>query len=275
MNTRDTQHILDELKTIDQFSHQQALAKVNQKISAQEHKRSRRRLYTFGSSIAAAAIIALVVWMQINPLTITNTGNSTLTHILPDGSSVSLNKDAQLKYRKNIETKRAVQLTGEAFFDIVPDSSHPFTISVGASTVRVLGTSFNVRHSQETENVEVFVKTGKVRLSNHSNTSLDLTPSQLGVVDNSQLKRLTTQDTNYMAWLDHKLTFNNNELAYIIKTVENSYHTTIIIDDQSLLSSRLTTTFHQLSIEEIITSICLTLNLQYNESHNAYSLSQK
>lgn len=65
---------------------------------------------------------------------------------LTDGSSVTLNSDSRLKYPASFDgPSREVYLTGEAYFTIAKDVLHPFIIHTNKMTIRVLGTSFNVR----------------------------------------------------------------------------------------------------------------------------------
>ncbi|MDA3854505.1 MAG: DUF4974 domain-containing protein, partial [Bacteroidales bacterium] len=168
-----------------------------------------------------------------------------------------------------------VRLSGEAFFDIVPDAPHPFVIKVGKSKIKVLGTSFNVRHNQQSDKVEVLVKTGTVLLSNENSYALELTATQLGIAKDKHVIQIDQQDVNYMSWLDHKLVFNDNQLPYVIQTVENAYHIDITLAEVQLEQLSISTTFHQLSIDEIMTSLCLTLNLEHEKTANGYILSQK
>jgi len=90
---------------------------------------------------------------------------------LPDGTSIFLNGNAQIRYDKiNYEKSRTIFLDrGEAFFKVKRDTLHPFTIATGAVSVAVLGTSFNVNRSQASGQVTVEVKTGRVKVSAEKN----------------------------------------------------------------------------------------------------------
>ena len=90
---------------------------------------------------------------------------------LPDGSKIFLNRNTGLSYRANFgKHRRDVKLTGEAFFDISHDASKPFIIDAGKAEIKVVGTSFNVITNNAESAVEVYVKTGKVLLSDNSGT---------------------------------------------------------------------------------------------------------
>lgn len=82
---------------------------------------------------------------------------------LPDGSQVWLNADSKLTYTEDFgEKKRELSLTGEAFFDVVKNPDKPFIIHVDKASVRVLGTSFNVKSYSSDASIETSVVSGKV-----------------------------------------------------------------------------------------------------------------
>jgi len=85
--------------------------------------------------------------------------------ILPDGSTVLLAPESSIRYSvQGFESHRSreVFLSGEAFFEVVPDPEVPFYVFTEGLTTRVLGTSFNVRAIPGEKQVEVAVKTGRV-----------------------------------------------------------------------------------------------------------------
>lgn len=54
------------------------------------------------------------------------------------------------------ERSRRVELqSGEAYFDVARDPARPFVVRAGGGEVRVVGTSFNVRHLQQSTDVTV------------------------------------------------------------------------------------------------------------------------
>lgn len=93
-------------------------------------------------------------------ISVQNTGNTLKTVHLVDGSRVTLNPGARLKYHSLLgKRKREVTLEGEAFFEIAPDAAKPFSVQSGGIVTRVLGTSFRVAAKND---VVVSVRSGKV-----------------------------------------------------------------------------------------------------------------
>jgi transmembrane sensor len=93
-------------------------------------------------------------------ISVQNTGNTLKTVYLVDGSRVTLNPGAKLKYHSLLgKRKREVTLEGEAFFEITPDAAKPFSVLSGGIVTKVLGTSFRVAAQHD---VVVSVRSGKV-----------------------------------------------------------------------------------------------------------------
>ena len=86
---------------------------------------------------------------------------------LPDGSIVNLNSQSTLIFPKEFsDTIRQVELSGEAFFDVVRDESKPFIVKTNNLETKVLGTTFNVRAFSDESEINVSLVTGKVMVKN-------------------------------------------------------------------------------------------------------------
>ena len=96
-------------------------------------------------------------------VTKTNTGNAPMWVLLSDGSRVSLQPQASIKYTPDFQSdKREIYLKGKAFFEVARDERKPFLVYTGEVTTKVLGTSFWVNGTASHKAVEVSVVTGKV-----------------------------------------------------------------------------------------------------------------
>jgi ferric-dicitrate binding protein FerR (iron transport regulator) len=86
---------------------------------------------------------------------------------LSDGTEVELDAGSSLKYPEKFEDdKRAVFLSGEAYFKVTSDRQIPFIVHTNIAEITVLGTKFNVRAWDQTNKVAVVVVDGKVSLRN-------------------------------------------------------------------------------------------------------------
>ncbi|HVV07539.1 MAG TPA: FecR family protein, partial [Puia sp.] len=120
------------------------------------HRRSlslRRWIYPMAAVFILALLIPAAWWIfskRAAPAIVAD-GSSKITtpatpetrrHVLhlPDGSTVTLNKNSRLDYAPGLAgAAREVYLNGEAFFDIVHAPGRPFLVHTGKVTTRVLG----------------------------------------------------------------------------------------------------------------------------------------
>ncbi|RYF19451.1 MAG: FecR family protein, partial [Flavobacteriales bacterium] len=139
---------------------------------SQQKTRTKLTPYWLPTAVAAMlTIVAGTIWLTNSPKkelqlvfdkTITRASEKKII-TLSDGSTVTLNNESELEYPKKFsDSTREVHLKGEAFFEISKNKLKPFIVKTGQLNVKVLGTSFNVKHYQTDKNINVVVATGKV-----------------------------------------------------------------------------------------------------------------
>jgi transmembrane sensor len=90
---------------------------------------------------------------------------------LQDGSQVELNLGSELTYSHYKDQRRVTLKTGEAFFSVTHDTTHPFVVKAGEGKIRVTGTRFNVWMYED--QVKVNLIEGSVLVSSHDDPSGD------------------------------------------------------------------------------------------------------
>lgn len=195
---------------------------------------------------------------------------------LRDGSRVWLNRNSKLTYSNNPgKGTRNVKLTGEAFFDIAPDASRPFIIDAGNANVKVVGTSFNVITRNRENKVEVFVRTGKVMLSDASGEqTIMLEPGFVGTIGAEGTNRSLNENRNYMAWKTDTLVYEGEKLEIVFSDLKRVFNINISADDQEINNIPLSTTFFSMPEDTIIQVICNTFNLRSQKDGLIYHLSR-
>ncbi len=196
---------------------------------------------------------------------------------LSDGSKIYLNRNSEFSYRKNFgKYARNVKLKGEAFFEISPDTKKPFIIDAGKASIRVVGTSFNVITSNRESEVEVFVKTGKVLLSDNSGSqSIQLNPGYVGTINSKIASKVLNTNPNYLSWNTGYLDYSGQKLSVVFKDLKRVYNMDIVADDPSILDNPWHSPIDNLSQETIIRLICTSFNLSYTKDGNVYHLSKR
>ena len=266
------------------FNVQKAWSKVNRRIS-----QKKRRFNLYYLTAAAAIIIFLVVSVPFfntktaasSPEFAVASANSTLLSTLPDGSSALLSKHSKIEYTFDTQKQiRLTKLSGKAFFNVKRDIKHRFIVEANRGGVEVLGTKFSV-NEMKNKDVMVYVLSGRVKVflaRAHKDTlSLIITNGEKAVIKASsdtiikQTKRvLVFHSTNQIFKVHKTITFKNKDLSTIMAKLEKSYSANIKIDDAVDKELRFSSSFKDNSLNEILTVITQTLNLDYTKKGNVY-----
>lgn len=180
------------------------------------------------------------------------TANSTLNDTLPDGTTVTLNKNSFLSYTQKFKgNTRLVTLKGEAFFTVSADKTKPFIISINEVTVQVVGTSFNVKNKNGKTTVDV--ETGIVKVSKNKD-QVELRPGEkVSIADEqSQLIKSINKGRLYNYYRNKELVCDETPLQELVDALNEIYHVNIIIKKTALQEKPITTVFKDQSIDQIL-----------------------
>ncbi|QIL42256.1 FecR family protein [Pedobacter sp. HDW13] len=195
---------------------------------------------------------------------------------LADGTTVTLNAVSELKYPANFTgNTREVYLTGEAFFDVHKDATHPFIIHTDKIQVKVLGTAFDVKAYKNDAFTETTLIRGRVevRLNDNSNQKFVLQPNDKFVLHN-QKKEASMEQLHYFAgqdpatiietsWTNNRLTFKNSDFASITNQFERWYGIKIMFENEKLKNLKFTGQFTQESITEVLDALKMIEHFNY------------
>ena len=229
---------------------------------------------------AAACVIFLVstllVWNTYKNIGMveyyTQAGQST-TIYLPDSSCIVMNENSEISYIRDFP-ERKVSIKGEAFFDIVRDTLKPFSVEGEYSMVSVLGTSFNVRTSKENRTDQVQVISGKVAFAdkNKEDVRVILEKGYMAELKNHNITENTIQDYNFLFYKTGELTFSNTPLYELTETLEKFYHCDIEILSSEIKEVKVTTSFKNMSLEDIMNELGIILNISAQKVNSSWQL---
>lgn len=230
--------------------------------------------------VAAVLVLVVVSFITINYLSKGTHYYSQVAGLevnLPDGSLVTLNADSKITFPETFNEKgRFVSLKGEAFFEISPDADKPFTIRLNGSEVTVLGTAFNIRDYNDEEEIEVVVHNGKVRFTSTDGNWISLIAGQKGLFSKKTggFNKFRNTDLNYLSWKSREITFPDDELHFIIRTLNRIYDAQIVIDSRSIELCRVSVRFKDQSLESILRVLESTLDIKIKKhGDNKYVIS--
>lgn len=228
----------------------------------------RWRIGTMAAAAAVVAIGALAVWKgrSTEPMTLeyrTAVGKRDSLQ-LPDGSTVVLAPGSRLTIAREFRNgTREVTLEGAAFFNVVHDDAHPFTVHAAGAEIRDVGTAFSVKTTAG--NVAVAVTHGIVAVRREPTAARTDTATELHAGDRATLDGQTVRvqrgvvTADDVAWTRGQLAYRDASLAEVQADLARWYGITLQVSDSTLARRTLTATFRGDSAEQVVQLVALAL----------------
>ncbi|MDR0537455.1 MAG: FecR domain-containing protein [Tannerellaceae bacterium] len=179
---------------------------------------------------------------------------------LPDGSRVWLNAASRLTisnaYNKE---ERRLNLEGEAYFEVAPDTMKPFLVQCKDMRIEALGTTFGVKAYDEDAVISTVLVEGKVRVAMPEQTTT-IEPRER-IVLNKSTREISTETVNpihFTEWRKNRLRFENETFEDIARNISRIYNIDYTFADESIKTVTFTGTINNSNLEAILASISLT-----------------
>ncbi|MBK9257514.1 MAG: FecR domain-containing protein [Saprospiraceae bacterium] len=229
-----------------------------------------------GWFVSAAALMVIVlstvfVLKFYQSPEIFQTKDEPLLFVLDDNSEVWLNVNSILKVYSFKKNERKIELMGEAFIDVVQMKEKPFIVSTKDFDITVVGTSFKVN----TENKDVFVKSGIVRMSNSAGIAEAKAGERFFINSGDTLRLDTSKSKLQLDWVNRNLTFDNAALATVIRDIELKFNIKIDYSKSDNIKNCGFTSgsLKDNSLDEIVALLRLTYDMEITRSDdNTYRI---
>lgn len=228
--------------------------------------------------------------------------NGTKRHlVLPDGTGIWLNAGSTLSYNSNFgHGNRDVWLEGEGFFKVTDDAAVPFRVKTHEVTIKVLGTTFNVKAYTDDPDIQTTLISGKVQVllnddpekkillsphekltvmsGKHSMVKTTLAPAKKGagklvVIPRPnelkyqvQMLPVNPSDSTYFtetAWVSNQLAFVYQPFQEVAKRMERRYNVHIFFQDTSLKKVIMSGVFDKENIRQALGVLQLITRFDY------------
>lgn len=268
-----------------------------------------RRMFPFYLKYAAAILVIVVSSLYffnnslekepktLAQIEVSAENGSRKRVMLPDGTSVLLNSGSKLQYNSEFgENTRDVTLFGEAFFDVVKQTEHPFIVHTEDINIKVLGTAFNVKSYPDDDVVETTLIRGLVEIKREEQPTAEaiyLHPNEKvtmprcancgdqakkeTVVNEPETKPGTVvqldsiaKDKEWVetAWIYNRLEFRKSSFADIAKKLERWYGVDITIGDEQLARQTFNGSFENETLEQALNALQKTISFTYKINNN-------
>ena len=188
--------------------------------------------------------------------------------VLPDSSTIWLNSGSEISFSENLELedKRTINLTGEAYFEVKHDEKHPFIVKSAALSTTVYGTSFNVRAYRNEETIAVAVNSGKVGVNENlgkQETQFLLPKSKLmyQLKSHSFIKKtIALKAVN--SWIQGELIFDETPIEDVLFMLSRKYNVSINSDQLKTQGCKLTAEFKNKSLADVLETLKLVMDIK-------------
>lgn len=147
------------------------------------------------------------------------------TVTLPDGSKVWLNAASSIHYPLTFTgNERVVEITGEAYFEVVHNARQPFKVKAGNQVIEDIGTAFNVNAYTDEAAVKTTLIEGSVKVTGGSASVIIKPGEQASRINGSTAIEVSPADVEAtIAWKNGIFKLSNSDVASIMRQVSRWY----------------------------------------------------
>ncbi len=216
------------------------------------------------------------LFYQKNRMEISTEAGQRSKVVLPDGSRVWLNAETALTYCSD-KKERKVLLSGEAYFEVAHSQSYPFVVETGDTKIKVLGTKFDVSHYPDSKLTTASLLAGRIAMTLKSDQTIELKPGEKLVynADENVFSKEITKVKDETLWKQGILVFNNEPFQVLIQHLERFYAVKIDYNPVEFDEIHYTGTIDNLSIDNVLEFINLTIPINYEVNNKTIKLSLK
>jgi len=249
---RDAEELSAELSSLD-FPRQATYPRA---------KRRKPALVIVATFVVAVAALAFffgdlsTFWLSDY---VTRTGE-TRRVTLEDGSRIELGARSAIALHFTPASRRVTLLGGEAWFDVTPDASRPFTVEAAGGTVTALGTSFDIDVDQAEARVTVtshrvvVTSGGEEVIAQEGQETSFARGSMARVPATANVAKLT-------AWRRGKLIVEDDALGDVLRMLGRYHNGFVYCWRQDICARRVTGVYFTEDPQQALTDIKTALGL--------------
>ena len=260
------------------------LAKIHEKIAVQSKQKF--VLPGWAKTVAAVALIVLMAASaaiyfrsnQPNMIQYAEIGalrGQKASVTLPDGTKITLNSESTLKYSTNYnQSDRAVELVGEAYFEVAKNKKIPFVVKAGKLEIEAKGTAFNIKAYPTDNSISTTLTEGKIEVKTPLDV-LNMIPNERMEYNNTDqtFRKLTLTDAvGSIGWLNDELSFENATLAEVVANFSRIYNIDIQFASESIKEQRFTGKINNNSLLSVLRIISFTSPIRFEQKDSVVIL---
>lgn len=269
------------LQIIKRSDPREALKKVNKRIQQKQF----RKLYFLIQRVAVILLLPLLLLSgyllfqskeeaPVFYLEARMTPGMTGSTVLPDGTKIWLNSSSSLKYPNRFSGQiREVVLDGEAYFQVVNHPEQPFIVHTEKSSVKVLGTEFNIDAYSDNDFIATTLVTGSIEFNYKNENDLSRTlmvkPNEQVYYDkkNCQTQLVKTYVPKDIAWKNGQIVLRDTPLSDILWILSKRFNVEFVIKNPAFYTYSFTGVFTNQQIERVLEHFKRSSGIHYKVNY--------
>ena len=233
-------------------------------------RRRRGRQWLAAAAAVVLAFLGAALW-HFSPAGMYSTGIGEQRLVkLADGSIIELNAESRVHVSLGNYQRRVDLLEGQALFRVAKDPKRPFIVRSDTTSVRAVGTQFDVnRHVADTV---VTVLEGRVAIAGGANLAKETeTPLYLSageqVIVTAQVasKPAHPNVAAATAWRERKLIFSSSSLPDVAREYNRYHEKRLVVADPALAEFRISGVFSASDSTSLIAFLHAQSNIDVEE----------
>lgn len=269
------------------------------RVLAGEAPRAPRRSFARGFAraarvaVLAVAIGALGYWLYSQRVMYsTGTGEQRIVN-LADGSTIELDAQSRIRVRLTDHDRVVDLLEGQALFHVAKDTQRPFRVKSGGTTVRAVGTQFDV--NRQPNDTVVTVLEGRVAIARtpdagasaaaeraaSSTVSIEAAPlyasagEQVIVTAQAASRSAHPDVAAATAWRERKLVFSSSPLPVVVGEYNRYHEKRLRVADPALADFKISGIFSAADAASLIAFLRAQSNIDVEERESEIVLKSK
>lgn len=148
---------------------------------------------------------------------------------LPDGTRVWLDAASSITYPVAFRgPDRTVEITGQAYLEVVHDPRHPFHVRVGGAEITDIGTSFNINAYADEPAERFTLLEGGIRVKINGRESMLRPGEQLALSNGTQNIYSDVDTAAVMAWKNGQFQLKGTDIQSLMRQIGRWYDVDIV-----------------------------------------------
>ncbi len=268
---------VDTLFVVENTDDVEALRQVDKRLKRSRIKELLRKMERV-AAVLLLPVLMLSIWQytahekeSVGELSFTANPGMTAKAQLPDGTTVVLNSNSTLSYPSSFNgEQREVKLSGEAYFAVAKDASHPFVVKTPyQASIRVYGTKFNVEAYPKDHLLTATLSEGSISLNymdeNGNMAEKMISPGQSISYRNYHKPQLNTEVfvDAAISWTEGKIIFKDTPAREVLRQLEKRYPVKFVVHSPQIYENRFTGTLEEQHLDRALYALSQTSNMKF------------